>query len=63
MRPWFKNMQSLETRGYALGERRPETLPGVYADSENIGRAAEADARWAKARNSVKGVNGVGRKY
>lgn len=63
MRAWFKNMQSVDARGYAIGERNPDTLPGVYGNSEDASRNDEASARWSKAGARARSIASVGDKY
>lgn len=60
-----KRIKSLrELRGYALGERNPDTLPDPSnPKSESVQQDREASAKWDRLRRLVEGGKMIGTKY
>jgi hypothetical protein len=52
-----------ELRGYGLGERNPDTLPGAHPKSESADANAVASQRWARLRKQVLAGRFLGAKY
>ena len=40
-------------RAYGLGERNPDTLPGVHPNSESVSENREASRRWVRVGKLV----------
>lgn len=50
-------------RSYGLGERRPDSLPGIYKDSESVTENRERTAFWKAQGKRARGLTLVGSKY